>query len=197
MNTILIAQRKQRLVWATVTALIALLGLAQRDQRALLAGPDAPMTQSAFAAITPQSPGMAMAYGGRRGGMDTRGSNGRSARTGSPQFVTPVGAGTPAGTSPSVFDQPGATDQTSTPTALLALADPAGGSINAGPSVSLASIPTTSPGGPQQTVGGSDPGAVPEAPIWVMLILGVGGIGCMMRRERARGRQLIGARQAA
>lgn len=195
MDPILIAQRKQRMVWTAVTALIALLGLAQRDQRALLSGPDAPMTQSAFAAITPQSPGMTIAYGGGRGGSGLRGPKGRSGRTDSPQFIAPADVGTPAGTSPSVFDQPGATDQT--PTALLALADPVSGLINPGPSVGLANIPTTSPGGPQQTVSGSDPGAVPEAPIWAILILGVGGIGCMMRRERARGRLLIGAQQAA
>lgn len=199
MDTILIAQRKQRLVWGAATLLVALLGLAQRDQRGLLSGPDAPMTASAFAAITPQEPGMSVAgdgtgTSGRGNGQGIRRLIGRTGGPGNPQFAT--GGPSPlVGSGRSVFDQPLDDGQAATtaPSALLALADPgSGGGINAGPgSTGGNGIPTISPGGPQQTVSGAAPGAVPEAPMWAIMILGVGGIGCMARRERAHGRSLL------
>lgn len=199
MDTVLIAQRKQRLVWGAATLLIALLGLAQRDQRGLLSGPDTPITASAFAAITPQAPGISVAGDGTGTGLPgnrqgIRRLIGRTGGTGNPQVAT----GGPAplvGSGPSVFDQPldDAQPAATTPSALLALADPgSGGGINPGPGSGGGSgIPTISPGGPQQTVSGAVPGAVPEAPMWAIMILGVGGIGCMARRERARGRTLL------
>lgn len=201
MDTILIAQRKQRLVWGAATLLIALVGLAQRDQRGLLSGPDVPMTASAFAAITPQAPGMSVAGDGTGTGTGGPGNRqglrrlvGQTNGPGNPQLAT--GGPSPlVGSGPSVFDQPldDAQPATTTPSALLALADPgSGGGINAGPGSGGGSgLPTISPGGPQQTVSGAVPGAVPEAPMWAIMILGVGGIGCMARRERARGRALL------
>lgn len=197
MDTILIAQRKQRLVWGAATLLVALVGLAQRDQRGLLSGPDAPMTASAFAAITPQEPGMSVSGDGtgtgRSNGQGIRRLIGRTGGPGTPQFTT--GGPSPlVGAGRSVFDQPLEDGQAATtaPSALLALADPgSGGGINAGPGSTGGGIPTISPGGPQQTVSGAAPGAVPEAPMWAIMILGVGGIGCMARRERSRGRSLL------
>lgn len=201
MDAILIAQRKQRLVWTTVTALIGLLGLAQRDQRGLLDGPEAPIAASAFAAITPQTPGLAI-VGGGSGGAAGRNAGVRrgGAGTGTPQFAAPAGSVVPATGAPaSAFDQPAAgTDGApAAPSALLALADPGSGAINPGPGSSgIGGIPTISPGGPQQLVSGAAPGAVPEAPLWAIMILGIGGIGCIARRERARGRSLVGAQIA-
>lgn len=198
MDAILIAQRKQRMVWGAATLLIALLGLTQRDQRSLLSGPETPMTASAFAAITPQAPGMSVAgdgtgTGGRGNDPRLRRLIGRTDGPGNRQFT--IGGPSPlVGAGSSVFDQPLDDVQaaSTTPSALLALADPSDGGINAGPgSVGGNGIPTISPGGPQQAVSGAVPGAVPEAPIWAIMILGIGGIGCMARRERARGRTLL------
>lgn len=197
MDAILIAQRKQRMVWGVATALIALLGLAQRDQRDLLPGLDTPMTESAFAAITPQAPGqtagITLGGTGQAGAPGVRRSIGRTGRTGTPQFTAPT-ATAPTGAASSVFTPPAVDSTTAAPSALLALADTGGsGGINPGPgSGGIGNIPTISPGGPQQTVSGADPGAVPEAPMWAIMILGVGGIGCMARRERSRGRLLFG-----
>lgn len=186
MDTILLVQRKQRLVWGAATLLIALLGLAQRDQRGLLSGPETPTTASAFAAITPQSPSMSIT--GTGGGQGLRRLFGRSGGAGSPQFTAATDDTPPAtGFGPSVFDRTNPDAQNAPSSALLALADPGSGGINAGPG-SSGGIPTISPGGPQQTVSASDPGAVPEAPMWAIMILGVGGIGYMARRERSRGR---------
>mgnify|MGYP007071972397 CR=1 FL=1 len=191
MDTILIAQRKQRLVWGAATLLIVLLGLAQRDQRGLLSGPE--MTASAFAAITPQAPGLTIGgngIAGRGGQPSLRRPFGRSGGGETPQYAGTTG-GTPspgAGAPLSAFDPQA---EPAGPSALLALADPgSGGGINPGPGLG-GSLPSISPGGPQQTVSGTTPGAVPEAPMWAIMILGVGGIGCMARRERSRGRSLL------
>lgn len=201
MDTIMIAQRKQRLVWGAATLLVAMLGLAQRDQRGLLSGPDSPTTASAFAAITPQTPGMSVTgdgtgIGGPRNGQGIRRLIGRTGGPGNPQLAAATSGTTPlSGAAASVFDQPQDDIQAATgaPSALLALADTGGGGvINAGPGSGGGNgIPTISPSGPQQTVSGADPGAVPEAPMWAIMILGVGGIGCIARRERSRGRSLL------
>lgn len=187
MDSILIAQRKQRLIWGAAALLIAMLGLAQRDQRGFLPGPDAPAV-SAFVAITPQAPGAigdigTVASVGRR-------PLGRASALGDPQVNGISNVAAPGtGATPSVFDAPASS---ATPSALLALADPNSGvGINFGPGVGGV-LPGLSPGAPQQTVSsGATPGAVPEAPIWVIMILGVGGVGCLARRERARGRPLF------
>lgn len=193
MDTLLIAQRQQRLIWGVATLLIVLLGLAQRDQRGLLTSFDTPPV-SAFVALTPQAPGAIGNPGLTGRGVARRGGRpfGRSNLGGDPQFVGATATPSPAaGTGPSVFDAP-ATGAPATPSALVALADPNGGAgINPGPGVG-GNLPTLSPGGPLQTAtSGAAPGAVPEAPIWAIMIIGVGGIGSMARRERARGRSLL------
>lgn len=190
MDTIQVVQRKQRLVWGAATFLIVLLGLAQRDQRGLLSGPET--AASAFAAITPQSPGIAMTgigLPGRGGQPGIQRLIGRTGGGGAPQFTDSPGTmSSGAGAPLSAFDPQ---NQPATPSALLALADPdGGGGINPGPGLG-GSLPGISPAGPQQTASSTAPGAVPEAPIWAIMILGIGGIGCMARRERSRGRSFL------
>jgi len=177
-------QSRQRAVWTGIVLLLGLTAFSEREQRALLLGtsPNA----SAFTSITPGAP----ASGGSAGGLEAGGnrtgrSNGVRSRTGgataapgapTEQAQLANSPGATIGGSPTI-----ATDPTQ-----IAAADEVAPGAAAGstPGRNFISTPSAGEQSAASAGAGSVP-AVPEAPTWAMLILGVAAVGCALRRQRA------------
>lgn len=182
-------RRRQRAIWLLSIVSIALIGTVQRDHRQFLA-PDRPPA-SAFAAIVPPpAEGAAGVPGLLAGGLSPFGGESRRRRARLPVGGTgpggaaafgvahelgATGSGSAAPVGPSDSVEVAAIDTGLTPKVGVGASD-GGSGVGGGDAVQ--------PIGTGPLAGGGAVGAVPEPSTWMMLILGIGGVGTLLRRRR-------------